>query len=98
VAELPVPVIPTNVKLAVVQTDGGDFAMVFPQVVVEGSFALDRSQALTLGSELIKIARSMPSPKELEKAAKRKRKSIEVPRPEGETELPSGLVLPGTGA
>ena len=95
-AELPVPVIPTNVKLAVVQTDGGDFAMVFPQVVVEGSFALDRSQALTLGSELIKIARSMPSPKELEKAAKRK--SIEVPRPEGETELPSGLVLPGTGA
>ena len=36
-AELPVPVIPTNVKLAVVQTDGGDFAMVFPQVVVEGS-------------------------------------------------------------
>ena len=92
-AELPVPVIPTNVKLGVVQTDGGDYAMIFPQVVVEGAFALDRSEALTLGAELMKLARSMPSDKELAKAAKRK--SIEVPNPEGETELPSGLVLPG---
>ena len=92
-AELPVPVIPTNVKLGVVQTDGGDYAMIFPQVVVEGAFALDRSEALTLGAELMKLARSMPSDKELAKAAKRK--SIEVPHPECETELPSGLVLPG---
>ena len=70
-AELPVPVIPTNVKLAVVQTDGGDFAMVFPQVVVEGSFALDRSQTLALGSELLKLARSMPSAKDLAKVERK---------------------------
>lgn len=91
--EQPVPVIPTNVKIGVVQTDGGDFAMVFPQVIVEGAFALTRSEAMTMGAELMKLARSMPSEKELEKAAKRR--GIEVPHPEGEIERPSGLVLPG---
>ena len=90
----PVPVILTNVKLGIVMTDGGPLIMIFPQVIVEGSFAQDRAHALTLGAELMKMAKSLPSDKDIEKARKRQ-KNIEVPHPEGEQVLESGLVLPG---
>ena len=81
------PIVSTEIQLGKFATDAGTFVMLnCSTVLVRGTFALDRSQALTLGAELLKAARSIPSAKE--------KKKIAVPHPENETVLDSGLVLP----
>ena len=66
------PILGTDVQIGVFHTENGDYAMLNMQtVLVRGTFAFDRSQTLALGSELLKLARSMPSQKELEKVQRK---------------------------
>jgi hypothetical protein len=70
--EVSIPILSTEVKIGVFHTPEGDYAMLsFHTVLGSGTYALDRSQTLTLGAELMKLARSMPSQKELEKVQKK---------------------------
>ena len=67
--EVSIPILSTEAKLGVFHTPDGDYAMISLHTVLgSGTYAFDRSQTLALGSELLKLARSMPSQKELLKA------------------------------
>lgn len=81
------PIISTEVQLGTFQTTDGPYGIMNCSTALNrGTYALDRSQCLRLGAELIKLGRKLPSLKE--------QKKIEVPHPEGEKVLGSGLVLP----
>ena len=65
-----VPILETHVQVGVKQTAEGGFIMLNLSTVLshDNLYALDRSQAIGLGSELLKMGRQLPSPKELLKA------------------------------
>ena len=64
-----VPILETHVQVGVKQTAEGGFVMLNLSTVLshDNLYALDRSQAIGLGSELLKMGRSLPSVKQLEK-------------------------------
>ena len=77
-----IPVYPASIQLTKIIEDwailrGAD-------IKVSAMFSLDRHQLIELGSAMLKCGQSMPSPKQIEKAAKRA----------GETVRDSGLVVP----
>lgn len=65
-----VPILETHVQVGVKQTAEGGFIMLNLSTILshDNLYALDRSQAIGLGSELLKMGRQLPSPKELLKA------------------------------
>ena len=68
-----VPILETHVQVGVKQTAEGGFIMLNLSTVLshDNLYALDRSQAIGLGSELLKMGRSLPSVKELEKVQRK---------------------------
>jgi hypothetical protein len=77
-----IPVYPCSSQLTKISDD---WAIVrHTDLKMSAMFSLDRHQLIELGSAMLKCGQSMPSPKQIEKAAKRS----------GERTLDSGLVVP----
>lgn len=78
------PVLPTDVQIGRLSTQDGVYVLLnLSTALTRGTFSLDREQADQLASQLKSLVRKIPKPKKLA-----------VPRPAGETERPSGLVVP----
>ena len=77
-----IPVFPCSSQLTKISSE---WAVIrHTDIKMSAMFTLDRSQLIELGSAMLKCGQSMPSPKQIEKAAKRA----------GEKVLDSGLVVP----
>ena len=77
-----IPVFPCSSQLTKISSE---WAIVrHTDIKTSAMFSLDRHQLIELGSAMLKCGQSMPSPKQIEKAAKRV----------GETVRDSGLVVP----
>ena len=77
-----IPVFPCSSQLTKISSE---WAIVrHTDIKTSAMFSLDRHQLIELGSAMLKCGQSMPSPKQIEKAAKRA----------GETVRDSGLVVP----
>ena len=77
-----IPVFPCSTQLTKLSSEWA--AIRHTDIKMSAMFTLDRSQLIELGSAMLKCGQSMPSPKQIEKAAKRA----------GEKVLDSGLVVP----
>lgn len=79
------PILPSDFQLGLFTTPEGAYAILnASNVLVRGTFSLDRAQTIALGSQLLKLGRRMPKdPKRIEKVA-----------PEDEVVTEAGLIIP----
>jgi len=83
--EVDFPILPSDIQIGLFTTPEGAYAILnCSNVLVRGTFPLDRAQTIQLGSQLLKLGRRMPKdPKRIESVA-----------PEGEVVTEGGLIVP----